>query len=111
MNRFWLFAGVLLLGGCSRRWYGAPNPLLDNGGTGGTTTITGSGGGQLLDGAGGQDVSCCVKDKIDPFEGPSWFVITGDSSPGTCPESTIEGLKGHAEMLSLIHISEPTRPY
>ena len=97
MGRWQIFlGGALLLAGCPSRL--GETPTLNSKNGTGTTTTAGTGGGQLLDGAGGQDASCCVKDKIDPFEGPSWFVITGDGSPGTCPESTIEGLKGHAEM-------------
>lgn len=97
MERLRLLGGVLLLGGCDVHGYPSPAHLMNHGGTGGTTTITGNGG-QLLDGAGGEDASCCVKDKTAPFEGPSWFVITEDGSPGACPEPTIEGLEGHAVM-------------
>ncbi|HAM23291.1 MAG TPA: hypothetical protein DCQ04_13710, partial [Actinobacteria bacterium] len=78
MGRWQIFlGGALLLAGCPSRL--GETPTLNSKNGTGTTTTAGTGGGQLLDGAGGQDASCCVKDKIDPFEGPSWFVITGDT--------------------------------
>jgi len=96
LRRLLILASALILGCIGE--HDLPGIPGGNANINGTTTTSGTGGGQLLDGEGGEQPACCVKDKTAPFEGPSWFVITGDGSPGTCPESTIDGLKGHAEM-------------
>lgn len=96
MERFLFLGAALFLGGCA--------PVTDQAGIPASHTTppnTGAGGGQLFDGLVGEEPACCVRDKTAPFEGPSWFVITGDGSPGVCPASSVEGLKGYAEMKPL----------
>lgn len=85
MARFGLVTVALLLAGCHARTAtsGPQNDIHD----------TSAGG------AGGE--SCCIQGPAAPFEGPSWFAITGDGSPGTCPATTIEGFEAHAEMAPL----------
>ena len=79
-----LLVGVLVFAGCVESSLHTPTEFKGDG-AGSTTTTAGSGGGQLLDGEGGEQPACCVKDKTAPFEGPSWFVITGDR-PGPVEE-------------------------
>lgn len=86
MNRLLLMSSLLLLTGCLARAENRSIPR-NNEGTGGASA-----------GGAGGDSSCCIQGPAAPFEGPSWFAITGDGSPGTCPAPSVEGFEAHAEM-------------
>lgn len=99
MQRWRFLWGVLVLHGCTGNEYGLPVPMLSDGGTGGAPTTITSTEGPLFDDTGGQQPACCVKDKTDPFEGPSWFkIVTDPGALGACPAPTTEGLKAYAHL-------------
>ncbi len=90
-----------MLSGCLTIASGQTRNFAEND-TGGASTTNGTGGeGPLFDGVGGYQPSCCLQAPPAPFEGPSWFAISGDGSPASCPTLTTEGLKAVAEMKPL----------
>jgi hypothetical protein len=100
MKRLWVLGGAVVLTGCGIGGNGQPSRTF-NANEGGTpTTITGTDtAGPLFDGEGGQPPACCVKDKIAPFEGLSWFqIVAAPDALGSCPAPAVEGIKAYAEM-------------